>query len=251
MILRAPLKQALAIVGLVLLAGCTLPSPGEVTRDGVFDPYEARNRKVHEASKSLDRAVIRPVALAYVNTVPVPAQDLVTNFASNLSVPGSVVNQVLQADLEGALRNTVRFGLNSTLGFGGIFDVAREFEIIEDDADFSQTLAVWGVPEGAYLELPIFGPATERDAVGIVVDRLIDPLNSAPRPTSTYLSASRITAKFGKRGRFAGSLDSVLYDSADSYAQTRILYLQNRRFEIGGDGETDYIEPDEIDIEGF
>ena len=251
MILRAPLKPGLAAVVLTLFAGCTLPSPGEVTPDGVFDPYEAGNRKVHEASKSLDTAVIRPVALAYANTIPTPAQDLVANFASNLSVPGSVVNQVLQADLEGALRNTIRFGLNSTLGFGGIFDVALEFDIVEDDADFGQTLAVWGVAEGAYLELPIFGPSTERDAVGIAVDLMLDPLNSVPRPESAYLGASRIIAKVGKRGRFAETVDSVLYDSADSYAQARILYLQNRRFEIGESGETTYIEPDEIDIEGF
>lgn len=213
-----------------------MPGPDDTTRDGIFDPYEARNRKVHDSSKRFDRKVLRPVALAYAETVPEPAQILVGNFADNLSVPGAVVNQVLQVDLEGALRNTIRFGLNSTLGFGGIFDVAADFGIEENDSDFGETLAVWGVPEGAYLELPVIGPSTERDAIGVAVDLVLDPLNAIPRPESYYLKGTRIVARVGKRGRFASNLDSILYDSADSYAQTRLLYLQNRRYELDRDG---------------
>lgn len=253
---RTALGRAIAGASLVLLTACTVPGPDDVTRDGVFDPYEAHNRKVHESSKRFDTKILRPVALAYAKTVPEPAQILVGNFADNLSVPGAVVSQVLQVDLQGALRNTIRFGLNSTLGFGGIFDVAADFGIEEDDSDFGETLAVWGVPEGAYLELPILGPSTERDAVGVAVDLVLDPLNAIPRPESYYLKGARIAARVGKRGRFAANVDSILYDSADSYAQARLLYLQKRRFELeqvdkGGDGgEIDpYAElyDDEID----
>lgn len=229
---RPALGRALLGASLVLLTACTLPGPDAASRDGIFDPYEAQNRKVHEGSKRFDRKVLRPVALAYAETVPEPAQILVGNFADNLSVPGAVVNQVLQFDLEGALRNTIRFGLNSTLGFGGIFDVAADFGIEEDDSDFGETLAVWGVPEGAYLELPVLGPSTERDAIGVAVDLVLDPLNGIARPERHYLKAARIAARAGKRGRFAANVDSILYDSADSYAQARLLYLQKRRFEL-------------------
>ncbi|MCJ7871092.1 VacJ family lipoprotein [Phaeobacter sp. J2-8] len=232
-LLSPPRTIAIAALVMTLIAGCTPHDPTKVSRDGIFDPYEARNRQVHEKSKNFDKSIVRSVAVGYAETVPEPAQEMVENFADNLSVPSAVVNQVLQADLGGAFKNTVRFGLNSTLGFAGIFDVAGEFGLHEDDADFGQTLAVWGVREGAYLEMPIIGPTTERDLFGQVVDLVIDPMNAVPRPEAYYLKAARITAKVGKRGRYASSVDSVLYDSADSYAQTRLLYLQNRRYEIG------------------
>lgn len=227
------IRRALAGLALGLLAACTLPEPGQVTRDGIFDPYEARNRQIHERSKAFDRQVTRPVAIAYARNVPEPARDMVTNFANNLAVPGAVVNQVLQFDLGGALHNSVRFGLNTTLGFGGVFDVAADFGLQEDEADFGQTLAVWGVPEGAFLELPILGPATERDAVGQVVDLALDPLNVIPWPEKLYLRLPAAVAEVGQRGRYAASVDSIFYESADSYAQSRLIYLQNRRFEVG------------------
>lgn len=227
------------------LAACTMPGPGDAP-DGIFDPYEAQNRKVHERSKQTDKKFVRPVALAYANTVPVPAQEMVGNFADNLSVPGAVVNQVLQVDVAGALRNTVRFGLNTTLGFGGVFDVASEFGLTEDDADFGQTLAVWGAPEGAYLELPVIGPSTERDAVGRIVDFVLSPTRLIPAPESYYLTGTRIIARVGKRGRFASTVDSILYDSADSYAQMRLLYLQSRRHELD-DVDQETSDANEID----
>lgn len=243
---RAP-GGVLAGIMLALLTACTQPGPGDVTQDGIFDPYEARNRKVHEGAKRFDRAVLRPLSRSYSDGVPGPAQQMIGNFAGNLSVPGAVVNQVLQFDLEGAARNTIRFGLNSTLGFGGVFDVARDLGIEENDTDFGHTLAVWGVPEGAYLELPLIGPSTERDAFGVVVDLVIDPLNTIPRPEGYYLKAARIAASVGKRGQYSETLDSVLYDSADSYAQTRLLYLQNRRFEVGQSGPDGSGQEPEID----
>lgn len=238
----ASIRRIVAGLALVTLAACATPGPGDAP-DEIFDPYEAQNRKVHERSKAFDKKVLRPVALSYARTVPEPAQEMVGNFAGNLSVPGAVVNQVLQADLEGAFRNSIRFGLNSTLGFAGVFDVASEFGITEDDADFGQTLAVWGVPEGAYLELPVLGPSTERDAVGRVVDFVINPTRLIPAPESYYLTGARFVARIGDRGRFASTVDSVLYESADSYVQARLLYLQNRRFEVGGaDDETSEAE---------
>ncbi len=241
-------RRIVAATALIVLSACTLPGPGGAP-DGIFDPYEAQNRKVHEKNKKFDRKVLRPVAVTYAETVPEPAQDMVSNFAGNLSVPGAIVNQVLQLDLEGAFKNTIRFGVNSTLGFAGVFDVAAEFGIEEDDADFGQTLAVWSVPEGAYLEAPFIGPTTERDAIGQVVDYFINPTRVfIPNPEGYYATGARIVAGVGKRGRFASTIDSILYDSADSYAQTRLLYLQNRRFEVEGSGSA---ASDEAEIDPY
>jgi phospholipid-binding lipoprotein MlaA len=144
--------------------------------------------------------------------------------------------------------------VNATLGLGGILDVASDLGLAEDSSDFGETLHVWGLPEGAYLELPLFGPSTERDAVGDVVDLFTNPLDYVlpPRPRQAK-TAVRIVAKVGERGEFSDTVDSILYDSADSYAQLRLIYLQNRRFDLGdaSDSTIDYIDPEALDTEGF
>ena len=155
---------------------------------------------------------------------------------SNLSLPGKVVNSLLQGRPGPATRNFFRFAVNSTLGIGGMFDPAgSDFGLPEEDTDFGETLAVWGVPEGAYVELPVLGPSTQRDAVGKVVDLAIDPLWSILQTDRQRALAFglRAGAKAGDRARFGDTVDSVLRDSADSYAQTRLIYLMHRRHDLG------------------
>jgi phospholipid-binding lipoprotein MlaA len=143
--------------------------------------------------------------------------------------------------------------MNSTIGLAGFIDAATEFNIPEHTTDFGETLAVWGVGEGAYIELPVLGPSTQRDAIGFVTDLLTNPLtyvtiNSSPEQ---YIPpTARAGALLNDRDRFKSTIDSVLYESADSYAQSRSIYLQNRRFKLeGATGiETDpyteqYIDP--------
>ncbi|MEM9579763.1 MAG: VacJ family lipoprotein, partial [Pseudomonadota bacterium] len=236
--------------GLALtVAACSTPGPGHV---GVYDPHETVNRQNHELNRALDRALLRPAGVGYSEGMPDDLEDSVSNFASNLSLPGNVVNNLLQGNIEGAFRNTVRFVVNSTLGFGGLFDPAGDFGIEEIQGDFGQTLYVWGVPEGAYVELPGLGPSTERDAVGRIVDLATNPLSYVlPSPEKYAGTAARAVAGVGARGRYAETIDSVLYDSADSYAQTRQIYLQNRRFELGDDTAIAAPDPFELDTEGF
>lgn len=237
---------------LVVLAACTPMDQAQVGDDGTFDPYEERNRKNHAFNLSLDKALVRPVGVGYAAAVPQPVQTGIGNFGSNLSEPSSFVNHVFQADIEGAGTNFFRFLLNSTLGVAGLFDVASAVGIPEDESDFGHTLHVWGAPEGAYLELPALGPSTERDAAGKFVDLFTDPLSYVlPKPEKYVGTAARAADAVGSRGRFADTVDSVLYESADSYGQTRLFYLQNRRFELGIETEDTYIDPDEIDTEGF
>lgn len=243
------------LVGLVIflgLAGCaSRPAPPP----GVQDPFEADNRAAHAFNKDLDRVVLRPVSRAYVRNVPDEGQQIVSNVADNLALPGMVVNNLLQGDLSGAGRNSLRFLYNTTLGFGGMFDPSSEFGIEPEDTDFGETLHVWGVPEGNYVELLVFGPSTERDALGRVVDFALDPLDYLiPSPERRYGTGVYVLDRVGDRGRFGDTVDSVLYDSADSYAQARIIYLQNRRSALGqteGVAPEDEIDPFELDTEGF
>ena len=241
-----------AAILLAFVAACTPVDTAQIDERGVFDPYEQQNRKVHRFNVGLDRTILRPAGNGYVSVVPQPVQTGVGNLGSNLSEPSSFVNHVLQADMEGAGTNFFRFLLNSTLGIAGLFDVASAMGIPEDESDFGETLHVWGAPEGAYVELPALGPSNERDATGKVVDLFTDPLSYVlPKPEKYLGTAARAADAVGSRGRFADTVDSVLYDSADSYAQARLFYLQNRRFELGIETEDTYIDPDEIDTEGF
>ncbi|MDA7425084.1 VacJ family lipoprotein [Thalassococcus lentus] len=242
-----------ALIVCAVLAACSVPGPGEAP-DGIWDPNEAGNRKTHEFNRKLDKRVLRGSGNGYTRTVPEGVRKSVSNFADTTSLPQTVVNQILQGRPGPATRNTLRFAVNATLGFGGIADVASNMGMPKDESDFGETLHVWGVPEGAYVELPFLGPSTERDTAGRVVDLVTDPLSYVlPVGARRTATAARIVAKVGERGEFSGTVDSLLYDSADSYAQLRLIYLQNRRFELDGtEGAAgDYIDPEEIDTEGF
>lgn len=228
---QALIRRIALISGLTFLAACG----GAPVATGINDPWEAANRKTHAFNKSSDSGVISQVSRAYVTVVPEPVVNSVANFSDNLSTPQMVVNNLLQADAKGAFINSFRFIVNSTLGFGGIFDVATMAEIYEEETDFGETLHVWGAREGPYLELPILGPSTERDTIGRVVDLFTNPLSYVlPKPEKYAGPVSTVAKKFGDRGRYSQTVDSVLYDSADSYAQARSTYLQNRRYQLGG-----------------
>jgi len=187
--------------------------------------------------------------------VPEEITTPVANFADNVGLPGMIANGLLQADIGGAGTNTMRFLLNTTIGIGGLFDPAGAIGLTEESTDFGESLAVWGVPEGAYVELPVFGPSTERDAVGTIVDLVFDPLQSVGTPAQLkYGTGTRVAGLAISRGTFMDTFDSVLYESADSYAQARLVYLQNRRFELGEAPTVgSEIDPfaDDLSLEGF
>lgn len=237
---------------LSLVAACSVPGPGGAP-GGVHDPFETDNRRTHAFNKSLDKNALRGASKGYTAVVPEDVQILVNTFADTASLPKTVVNQVLQGRIEDALRNTLRFTTNVVLGFGGIFDVANDFGIEPDESDFGETLHVWGFQEGAYVELPILGPSTERDAVGEVVDMFTNPLSYVlPTTGRRVVTGAKVLETVGDRGKFSDTVDGILYDSADSYAQARLIYLQNRRFELGMDvPASEEIDPMALDTEGF
>jgi len=221
---------ALVILLTGLLAGCTANPGGET----VFDPYEAQNRKVHAFNKSVDRTFGGGGDGGVAKAIPKPVTEGLSNFTTNLDQPSNMMNHLLQGNMESALRNFWRVTVNTTVGIGGLFDPASKIGLYDDSTDFGITLAKWGVQEGAYIELPVLGPSTERDIAGKIVDAALNPLRGVTSAQDRRnITVIRVLSRAGDRARYSETVDSVLYDSADSYAQARIIYLQNRRGQTG------------------
>ena len=227
---RPPKRQViLALAGLLVLAACAAPPPS----DTISDPFETENRNMHAFNLGIDRMLLKPVSGGY-DTIPDPVRRGGNNFATNLDLPGDVLNNLLQFRIGKATENSLRFVINSTIGVGGLLDPARAMGVAGKKTDFGETLHVWGVGEGAYVELPLLGPSTQRDALGEVVDIAMNPLGFILTPPESYVpTVATVLSKIDDRGRYSETVDSILYESADGYAQARLLYLQNRRYDLG------------------
>ena len=149
---------AAAIFAVLVLSGCASAGP---TRERNPDPWEGFNRGVHKFNDVIDRNALKPVARAYRDHVPEPVQTGVGNFFTNLTYPATVVNQFLQGKFKEGGQDVLRLLINTTLGWGGIFDVASGAKLPMHDEDSGQTLGRWGVPAGPYLVLPLLGPASQ------------------------------------------------------------------------------------------
>ena len=244
---RVNLKVIFALGVSLLLSACVSPEGLE----DIYDPYEARNRKVHEFNKALDESVLRPVSGVYSDIVPNTVLIGISNLSNFLELPASVVNHLLQLNIKDAGNNSARFVINGTVGILGLYDAASEVGLYQESADFGETLHTWGIGEGAYVELPIVGGSTERDTVGLVVDAMFNPTTMfLPEYWKLTGTGVKSLAMLGDRGRFGTTVDSVLYDSADSYSQSRLFFLQSRRHELGLElADEDYFDPYE-DIYG-
>ena len=206
------------------------------------DPLEPMNRQIHALNRGIDKIALRPVAVSTTGNGAVSAR--ISDFSANLGKPADIVNNVLQLRLVKARENLLRFGVNTIFGVGGFYDVATAAGMPENDTDFGETLHVWGFGEGAYLEVPVMGPSTTRDLVGTLVDLALDPVNHLKPDQVKAATAAKLAAKIGDRGRYSELVDSILYESADSYAQARLLYLQNRRHQLGQTAdEGNFVDP--------
>jgi len=196
----------------------------------VNDPLESTNRFFYRINDALDAVVMRPAAVAYVNVVPAPGRTGVHNALQNLDSPVLMANQLLQGKAAQSGGTLARFVINSTVGVAGIFDVASGWGYPSHTTDFGVTLALWGVPEGPFLFLPVLGPSDPRDATGYLVDAAADPLDYIGKGAN--VTALRYT-RFGlfavdQRGNALGTLDSIKKTALDPYATLRSLYRQNR-----------------------
>nr|WP_210730613.1 VacJ family lipoprotein [Roseibacterium persicicum] len=221
----------MAGLGLVAACGPAALPPG----DSIVDADEQQNREVHRFNVALDRAVLGPGARRYGAIVPEPVRQGVDNVASNLSQPSYVLNNLLQVRIGEATHNTLRFLVNSTVGLGGILDPATAIGLEARETDFGETLHIYGAPEGDFVMLPVVGPSTTRDTVGLLVDIATNPVRHVLGPPESHVATGvRLLDRTGDRYRLGDTIDGIYYESADSYAQLRSIYLQNRRFELGG-----------------
>jgi phospholipid-binding lipoprotein MlaA len=218
-------RAGLLLLAVFLASGCAAV-PGERV---AHDPWEGFNRGMYRLNDVLDKATTRPIARGYNAIVPGPVRQGVTNFSRNLLTPGSSLNNFLQGKPRDGLGELSRFVINSTVGIGGLFDVATHSGLEAKTEDFGQTAAVWGVPNGPYVMLPFRGPRTLRDAILMPLDILTDPLyhydNSSVRDRLYVLRIINLRAQLL-------SLEDMLDDSGDPYITLRESYLQNREFEI-------------------
>ena len=234
---RTGTSFATALAFVLVLLGISSP----LYSQDANDPFESFNRRVHGVNIALDKSIVRPVSFAYVENVNEGLRRMINNFAENLSVPGDILNNVLQGEFQSGLQNTGKFLINSTLGFAGLGTPAEDLGIGGDKSDFGTTLHTWGVGEGFYVELPLFGPSTSRDATGKIVDWITNPIAPLIEPPVNYYTTSSMIAKaMDTRVAYAAAFESVLYDSIDSYSQTKLIYLQTRRFSLGGRDEDVY-----------
>jgi phospholipid-binding lipoprotein MlaA len=249
---RLPFPAAAIVAALLLLTGgcATAPNPADKEAVAEFaainDPAEPTNRAIFEINRGLDRAILKPLATLYRDYTPQFFQDRFNDVLNNLRSPVIFFNDVLQGELDRAIATVARFVVNSTIGVLGLNDIATDMGMESHDEDFGQTLAVWGVPDGAYVMLPLFGPSNPRDTVGIVVDFLIDPFNIwANNSNREFAIFSRTGARgVDQRAIHMEALDDIERTSLDYYASIRSLYRQRRADEIrNGQGSANMPAP--------
>ena len=201
----------------------------------INDPLESMNRAIFDFNEVLQDTILRPLAQFYNETVNVTVRQGISNFLDNLSTPVILANDLLQGELERALKTFIRAFVNSTIGIGGIADIAGELGLERHEEDFGQTLAIYGVDEGFYLVLPVFGPSSPRDAFGkLVIDSYLDPLGLWLDNTDRDEIIYTLTAAKGldEYASIVDELNQVKKTSVDYYAAIRSLYRQKRKTEI-------------------
>jgi phospholipid-binding lipoprotein MlaA len=196
----------------------------------VWDPIESFNRRTLDLNMNLDRWFLDPITRAYAFVVPNPARQAVRRFLINLDSPSVLANDLLQLAPLDATVTLMRFGFNSTVGLGGLFDPADAIGMTGHTTDFGQTMALYGVPSGPYLMLPILGPTTARDGSGYVVDFLFQPTTYVLPGITLFVFASIHEGSAGLAAREAGAegLRALEASSVDFYAALRSAYYQNR-----------------------
>ncbi|OOG38031.1 ABC transporter [Rhodanobacter sp. C06] len=244
------LRRGLALLAVALLAGCAIAPPR------TDDPLKKVNRKVYAFNDTLDKAVLRPAAVGYRKVTNPPVRRSVNNFFTNIQMPITVANDLLQARPSEALGSTGRFLINLTVGVGGIFDPATKLGLPLQTTDFGITLARWGVPEGDFLMLPLLGPSTMRDVWHYPVDGyFFDPLsliakNHAFNYGQYYLP--QVLYVVSMRSQLIDA-EGFLQSAYDPYAFLRDAYRQRRLYMLyDGNPPADVIEKMQgVDQPGF
>ncbi|SDV51291.1 MlaA family lipoprotein [Chitinasiproducens palmae] len=221
------LRLTIATASLAVVAGCTTvraPSPA--------DPFEGFNRGVFAFNEGVDKAVLRPVAKAYVWALPQPVRTSVSNVFSNIGDVPVAANKFLQGDIAAGAESLMRVVINTVFGVGGLFDVATLAKLPKHQADFGTTLGHYGVPPGPYLMLPLLGPSTVRDAVALYPDWYATPTSYIDSwPIKATLTGVHIVSL---RASLLDTTDLLSDAALDKYSFLRDAYLQRRQYLIKG-----------------
>lgn len=224
---RTPSKTtAFALVAAMLLAP---ESALAATRD---DPWESFNRQFYALHEALDHAVFGPAARAYTAVLPKPLRKGLRNLIDNLKEPGIAFNDLLQAHPSRAAKTTARFLLNSSIGLGGLMDVAYDVHLPHHDNGFGTTAARYGVQPGPYMFVPFIGPTNIRDLLGEIADTATDPLGWHPFRGGQVIYARAIIDGLDQRAEADAQLAAIDNMSTDPYASLRSLYQQNREGQV-------------------
>jgi phospholipid-binding lipoprotein MlaA len=214
-------RAAWMLAALFLLGGCA--TKGSDPRD----PFESVNRGIYKFNDTLDKAVIQPTARAYRAVLPAFVRQSVSNVFGNVNDVRAVLNNALQGKFATAYSDMGRVFINSTLGILGLFDIATEAGIEKHTEDFGQTLGWWGMGDGPYLMLPLFGPSTGRDLIGLTVDWVTDPVTYVdPVRSRNQLDGVRLVNRRAELLDTTKVLDTI---ALDQYQFLREAYLQRRR----------------------
>lgn len=221
------MKVVVLILLLALAPLASAADPGNAGGGTNPDPLIKINRVTNKFNDFLDKILLRPVAKAYVTVVPSFVRARVTHFFGNLADVNSSLNSFLQGKPKDGFRDLGRIVMNTTVGIGGLFDPAGAVGLADHDEDFGQTLAVWGVPRGPYLVLPLLGPSTLEDAIGSPLNSLVDPLRwlyPVPQRNGLYLLHA-----VDERASLL-PMESAVF--GDKYIFYRDAYLQRRNYLI-------------------
>lgn len=211
----------------LLLGGCA--TVDESYRDP-RDPWEGFNRTMYNFNDGLDKVILKPLAKGYKAITPVPVDNGITNFFSNINDVVSAVNNLLQFKLTRAASDVSRVLVNTTVGLLGFVDVASNLNMPKYGEDFGQTLGTWGMGPGPYIVLPVFGPSSGRDGIGLVVDWYTDPLTYLNPDNHRYiLKGLRL---IDKRADLLGASKLLEQAALDPYEFTRDAFLQKRQHDI-------------------
>ena len=246
---RIAVKWTVLACAVAVVAGCAAEGP----REGLAatDPYEPFNRRMLNVNKGLDRYALRPAAKAYDTVTPATFQFIIGNGLDYLETPVHFANYLLQGDVDNSLETLGRFTLNTVLGGLGMLDPATEFGLPRQETDFGITLASWGVAEGPYFVLPLFGPAMARDLPSFVVDRAFYPPSYVGPFTDIGFFNPVLNGidLVNTRTQNFDLIDELLYETEDTYVTLRAAYLQRRRaMAAGEEGEIENL-PDIFDEE--
>ena len=222
--------RAAALATVLALGACAEVPTDPLARmayDEANDPAEPTNRVIFDGNQWVDRNALQPAARAYQDYVPGGVRDRLRNFSQNLKAPVVLVNDVLQGNMSRAWTTTQRFAVNTTVGGAGLFDVASGWDLPAHEADFGQTLGVWGAGPGPSVQLPLLGPSNLRDAAGTAFGFLGDPIGYVPGMQVIQMSGSAVGA-FDGRARMLPVTDDLEKSSLDYYATLRSMYAQHR-----------------------